>query len=152
MAGTIKDTFDHAWNTIADLGPSAVKALYDNVPDYVKKLSPAAGGDKTAAGTMSDYISQYQGGGQYGYLRINDKKVGDPGPNGTVWNGSEYTYPGGMSGADLYKTMQDPNFGFVGLPAPIVVNIDTVNAQTEADARTAAGTIAYSLATAGMVA
>ena len=89
-----------------------------------------------------------------------------PDATGPAWN-TLPSSPGGMGNPsvnyqdprgvtltadDIYRMQQDPNFGFVGLPAPIVVNIDTVNAQTEADARTAAGTIAYSLATAGMVA
>ena len=44
---------------------------------------------------------------------------------------------------------QDPNFGFVGLPAPIVVNIDTVNAATKEDAAQAGGDIAYAIRARG---
>ncbi|MCC6959232.1 MAG: hypothetical protein IT301_05245 [Dehalococcoidia bacterium] len=72
---------------------ASIKSLYDNVPDYVKRLSPAAGGDKTAAGTPGDYTTQYEGGGQYGYIRTNDKAIGEAGPNGTVWDGAQYVYP-----------------------------------------------------------
>ena len=88
-----------------------------------------------------------------------------PDATGPAWN-TLPSSPGGMGNPsvnyqdprgvtltadDIYAMTQDPNFGFVGA-RPVVINIDTVNAQTEADARTAAGTIAYSLATAGMVA
>lgn len=74
--------------------------LYANVPDYVKQLSPAAGGTKD----LSTFMSQYQGGGQYGLLQVGNKKIGDPGPNGTVWNGMSYVqnsaqgYTGNLAG------------------------------------------------------
>lgn len=104
-------------------------------------------------------ISQIGGGGSSGFGAPVPGGENDQLPGREVFGqsgggGGGYVDPRGvtLTADDIYRMKQDPNFGFVGLPAPIVVNIDTVNAQTEADARTAAGTIAYSLATAGMVA
>ncbi len=86
------------------------------------------------------------GGGGGGVVPSYSGGMGNPSYN--------YQDPRGvtLTANDILDLRRAQNGGFVGLPAPIVINIDTVNASSEADARTAAGTIAYSLATAGMVA
>ena len=86
-----------------------------------------------------------------------------PDATGPAWN-TLPSSPGGMGNPsvnyqdprgvtltadDIYRMRQDPNFGFVGLPAPIVVNIDTVNAATTEDAAQAGGDIAYAIRARG---
>ena len=57
------DLFDSIKKQIA-AGQKTLDDLYANVPDYVKKLSPAAGGNKSAGGTYNPTTPWYIGGGQ----------------------------------------------------------------------------------------
>ena len=130
---------DMAWQ-LWDWAEGMAKGLAD-------KLNP-----KNIIGSVTGGIGNVAGGV---FNQVGGGGGGEVSSPGGMGNPSvNYQDPRGvtLTADDIYRMKQDPNFGFVGLPAPIVVNIDTVNAQTEADARTAAGTIAYSLATAGMVA
>lgn len=130
---------DMAWQ-LWDWAEGMAKGLAD-------KLNP-----KNIIGSVTGGIGNVAGGV---FNQVGGGGGGEASSPGGMGNPSvNYQDPRGvtLTADDIYRMQQDPNFGFVGLPAPIVVNIDTVNAQTEADARTAAGTIAYSLATAGMVA
>lgn len=92
---------------VSETAAAVADDLYANVPDYVKQLSPAAGGTKD----LSTFMSQYEGGGQYGLLQVGNKKVGDPGPNGTVWNGTSYVqnsaqgYTGNLPGGSQPQTI-----------------------------------------------
>lgn len=92
---------------VSETAAAVADDLYANVPDYVKQLSPAAGGTKD----LSTFMSQYEGGGQYGLLQVGNKKVGDIGPNGTVWNGTSYVqnsaqgYTGNLPGGSQPQTI-----------------------------------------------
>ncbi len=113
------------WNRIYEAAD--VKALYDNAPDYVKRLSPAAGGDKSNAGPYHD-----------------------AGPNGTIWDeaAGAYVYPWEV-GTDLPDRIFDwQNSKDFGQTGGIVVNIGTVNARDESEAGTAARSIGFGLSDA----
>ena len=94
------------WNRIYE--PADVAALYNDVPDYVKRLSPAAGGSKSNAGPYHA-----------------------AGPNGTVWDeaAGAYVMPWEL-GSDLpdriYNWQRSPGFGFTGgnQPIHITLNVD----------------------------
>lgn len=61
-------------------------SLYDNVPDYVKKFSPAAGGNKSAAGPYNPVTPWYVGGGQTAFGPSNPSAV----PIGSYYPGIGY--------------------------------------------------------------
>lgn len=116
-AGLARDVFTSFSGTLKD--------LYADAPDYVKKFSPAAGGDKAAAGTPADYMTQYQGGGQTGYLG------GGVGPNGTVWDAEANAYvmpwEKGNNLTGRIKDWQDSDsYGQVGAPSSqtIILQLD----------------------------
>lgn len=73
-------------SAFSDAMASAVKSLYDNVPDYVKKFSPAAGGSKSAAGPYNPLIPTYIGGGTMGFAPSNPGAV----PLGSYYPGLGY--------------------------------------------------------------
>ena len=94
------------WNRIYE--KEDIAALYNDVPDYVKRLSPAAGGSKSNAGPYHA-----------------------AGPNGTVWDeaAGAYVMPWevGTNLPDrIYNWMKSPDFGFTGgnRPIHITLNVD----------------------------
>lgn len=114
LAGTIAKDLGPAiseattmdWNRIYE--KEDIAALYNDVPDYVKRLSPAAGGSKSNAGPYHA-----------------------AGPNGTVWDeaAGAYVMPWevGTNLPDrIYNWMKSPDFGFTGgnRPIHITLNVD----------------------------
>ena len=94
------------WNRIYE--PADVAALYNDVPDYVKRLSPAAGGSKSNAGPYHA-----------------------AGPNGTVWDeaAGAYVMPwevGTNLPQRIFDWQRSPGFGFTGgnQPIHITLNVD----------------------------
>lgn len=95
------------WNRIYE--DADVAALYNDVPDYVKRLSPAAGGDKSNAGPYHA-----------------------AGPNGTVWDDAAgaYVYPwevGSNLPQRIFDWQNSPGFGQTGQrgqPIHITLNVD----------------------------
>lgn len=124
-AKSVVDAVIGEWNRIYEAAD--VKALYDNAPDYVKRLSPAAGGDKSNVGPYHD-----------------------AGPNGTIWDAAAgaYVYPwevGSNLPDRIFDWQNSKDFGQTG---GIVVNIGTVNARDESEAGTAARSIGFGLSDA----
>lgn len=110
----------------AGASAKAIVAAYANVPDYVKALSPAAGGSTAnAAGykapdprgddpqTLADSIWAWHNDPMFGFVT--------PAAPGITWGA------GGKNNA------------------PVTINIGTVNASGEESARVAAGNLGYSL-------
>jgi TP901 family phage tail tape measure protein len=116
------------WNRIYE--DADVAALYNDVPDYVKRLSPAAGGSKGNAGPYHA-----------------------AGPNGTVWDDAAgaWVYPwevGSNLPQRIFDWQNSSSFGQTG--QRVSVHIENVYARDEAEARTAVGNLAYGLAAAGL--
>lgn len=83
------------------------------------------------------------GGGGGGVVPSYSGGMGNPSYN--------YQDPRGvtLTANDILDLRRAQNGGFVGLPAPIVINIDTVNAATKEDAVQAGGDIAYAIRARG---
>lgn len=83
------------------------------------------------------------GGGGGGVVPSYSGGMGNPSYN--------YQDPRGvtLTANDILDLRKAQNGGFVGLPAPIVINIDTVNAATKEDAVQAGGDIAYAIRARG---
>ena len=171
----ISGDWGKAWDQAKKIVADIIKLVKDDLSgllDFITGLAGLAlGAGKALGGAIADGISSgfdwiigHVTGLINGLISAYNNTLGRvPGaPNisqigGGGSSGFGAPVPGGendqLPGREVFGQSGGGGGGYVvGLPAPIVVNIDTVNAQTEADARTAAGTIAYSLATAGMVA
>jgi hypothetical protein len=98
--------------TVAAMAKEITDTLYDNVPDYVKRLSPAAGGDKHADDHVGGFSTSILNNGQPIYVP-NQPKVGDwigSGTNAQQWDGTKLVQ-GGIGMANYIPL--DYN-GFVG--------------------------------------
>ena len=127
---------DMAWQ-LWDWAEGMAKGLAD-------KLNP-----KNIIGSVTGGIGNVAGGV---FNQVGGGGGGEASSPGGMGNPSvNYQDPRGvtLTADDIYRMQQDPNFGFVGLPAPIVVNIDTVNAATKEDAAQAGGDIAYAIRARG---
>lgn len=112
---------------LASMGPALQPDLYANVPDYVKKFSPAAGG-KLDFSSPGDYTQAYIGGGQYGYMPVTPK-VGDwmgQGQAAVQWDGTRWVQGGPANAGTFYPGMYDK-------PAPGTVIQLVVDGQVLAD-------------------
>ena len=164
ISGDWGKAWDQAKKIVADI-IKLVKGDLSGLLDFITGLAGLAlGAGKALGGAIADGISSgfdwiigHVTGLINGLISAYNNTLGRvPGaPNisqigGGGSSGFGAPVPGGendqLPGREVFGQSGGGGGGYV------VVNIDTVNAQTEADARTAAGTIAYSLATAGMVA
>jgi hypothetical protein len=131
----------------------SIKSLYDDVPAYVKKFSPAAGGSKSGGAYTPFETPWYIGGGQSvaGPANGSDIPVGSyvPGLGYKTENGWEQTLGAAASINQAYASGQYGSGVSVDPVPKVVINIDTVNAATKEDAVQAGGDIAYAIRARG---
>lgn len=125
-------------NTLGRIGP--------NIPEIggggggSQFGAPVPGGDDDQMPGRE--VFGQSGGGGGGVVPSYSGGMGNPSYN--------YQDPRGVTlTANDILAARAQNGGFVGLPAPIVINIDTVNAATKEDAVQAGGDIAYAIRARG---